>query len=163
MYLRLDEVNGGSMNYSYKGWSDVLSWRWEMLSNRDLPQPTANDKASFGKISLTKPISMDSTAIMLLYAQGKTIQSADLNIIPVVGKREAKQKYLAMHMEGVVIKSIITGGSIDEDHFKEHIVLIFNRISFEYNFHATAMQGEDNTDSVDYQFAWDIAQNQQWQ
>lgn len=161
MYLKLDEVIGGSKNYSRKGWSDVLSWHWEMLSNRSAPGATDNDKTTFGEISLTKPIGMDSTAIMLLYAQGKTIKSADLSIIPVVGKREAKQKYLSMHMEGVTVKSIVMGGDTSQDQFRETIVLIFNSIRFEYNQHLDIEPGEAHAGSVDYQFAWDIGRNQQ--
>ncbi|MDZ7736603.1 MAG: type VI secretion system tube protein Hcp [Gammaproteobacteria bacterium] len=163
MYLKMDEVTGESRNYSYKGWSDVLSWHWELLSNRGSPQAGDNGETSFGEISITKHIGTDSAAIMLLYAQGKIIQYADLNIIPTVGKREAKQKYLSMRMEDVLVKSIITGGNTSETHFNENIVLSFNRIRFEYNFHAASSPGEDDAGSVDYQFAWDIAQNKQWQ
>lgn len=163
MYLKLDEVIGGSKNYSRKGWSDVLSWHWEMLSNRGAPGVTENDKTSFGEISITKPLGMDSTAIMLLYAQGKTIKSADLSIIPVVGKREAKQKYLSMHMEGVSVKSIVTGGDTSQDQFRETIVFIFNSIRFEFNQHLDMNPGETLASSVDHEFAWDIGRNEQLQ
>jgi type VI secretion system secreted protein Hcp len=163
MYLKLDGISGGSRNYTYKGWSDVHSWRWEMLSNRGSAEATGIDKTSFKEISITKPISTDSTAIMLLYAQGKIVPCADLNIIPVLNKREAKQKYLAMRMEGIVVKSIITGGNTSEDSFNETIVLIFNSIRFEYNCHTASTPGADNATSVDYTFAWDIARNKEWQ
>lgn len=162
MYLRLDGVSGGTKNYSYRGWSDVLSWHWELLSNRVLPHVSDADRTSFGEISITKPIGMDSTAVMLLYAQGKTIPSVELNVVPVVSKREAKLKYLAMHMENVLVKSIVTGGSTSEDSFNEHVVLIFNSIRFEYNLHTVATPGENDASSVDYQFSWDIERNKEW-
>lgn len=163
MLLRLDGVTGGSRNYHYKGWSEVLSWHWELLSNRTTLQSTDNDKKSFGEISLTKPIGRDSAEIMLLYAQGKTIQYAELNMVPVVSKREAQQKYLSLHMEDVLIKSIITGGVRADDHFNETIVLIFNKIKYEYNFHIASDPGENNASYTDFHFAWDIARDQEWQ
>jgi len=162
MFLRLEGVAGGSRNYSYKGWSEVLSWQWEMFSNRTAPQISDKDHTSFGEISLVKPIGMDSTAIRTLYARGDIIPSAELSIIPVVSKREAKQKYLAMKMEKILIKSIVTAGSSDEDHFNETVVLLFNNIRFEYNLHTDASPGETSAASVDYEFAWDIAQNREW-
>jgi len=163
MLLRLDGVTGGCRNYHYKGWSEVLSWHWELLSNRTTPHISDSDRKSFGEISLTKPIGRDSTEMMLLYAQGKTIQYADLYMMPVVSKREAKQKYLSMHMEDVLIKSIVMGGVSADDHFDETIVLIFNNIKYEYNFHVASDPGENNASSIDFQFAWDIAQDQEWQ
>ena len=163
MLLRLDGVTGGCRNYHYKGWSEVVSWHWELLSNRNTSQVTESDRKNFGEISITKPIGRDSTEIMLLYAQGKTIQYAELNMVPLVSKREAKQKYLSLRMEDVLVKSIVMGGVSADDHFDETIVLIFNNIKYEYNFHVASDPGENNASSIDFQFAWDIAQDQEWQ
>lgn len=161
--LRLDGVTGGCRNYHYKGWSEVFSWHWELLSNRNTSRVTDSDEKSFGEISLTKPIGRDSTAIMLLYAQGKTIQYADLKMVQLVSKREAQQKYLSLHMEDVLVKSIVTGGVSADDHFNETIVLLFNYIRYEYNFHIASDPGENNASSMEFQLAWDIAQDQEWQ
>ena len=105
---------------------------------------------------------MDSTDMMLLFAQGKTVKNVELNIIPVVGARDAKQKYLSMLMENVVIKSITTGGSATEDFFKEDIVLLFDKIRFVYNHNTAANTQNPAGTSVDYKFGWDISMNQAW-
>lgn len=161
MYMKLDGVTGGSKDYSYKGWADVTSWGWGMVSNRNASHVADNDMTSFREISITKPIGADSAAIMLLYAQGKSIQNAELNIIPVVAKREAKQKYLSLQMEDVLIKSIVIGGSSSENFFNEKIILLFNKIKFEYNSYTLSnSQGSEGT-SVDYTFAWDILNNKE--
>jgi type VI secretion system secreted protein Hcp len=162
MFLKMDGITGGSKNYDYKGWADVVSWGWGMGSNRHSAQVTENDKTSFREISIVKRIGMDSPAMMLLYAQGRTIQHADLNIIPVVAKREAKQKYLSMQMEDVLVKSIITGGNSSEDFFNENIILLFGRIRFEYNIHSVANAENPDGTSVDYKFAWDVSANSEW-
>lgn len=162
MFLKVDGVTGGSKNYSHKGWSDVSSWAWVMDSNRDPTNIKETGRTAFGEIAITKLIGMDSPAIMLLYAQGKTIASAELTIIPIVAKREASQKYLAMRMEDVLIKSIVTGGNSSEEFFSETLTLFFSRIRFEYTFNA-APGIDPSGDSTAYSFAWDIRQNKEWQ
>ena len=162
MFIKMDGITGETKNYDYKGWSDVVSWSWGMSSNRDSARLHDDDKTSFKEISITKRIGMDSTDIMLLFAQGKTIKNIEFIIIPVVGARDAKQKYLSMRMENVVIKSITTGGSAAEDFFKENIVLLFDKIRFEYNYHPGVTTANPSGASVDYKFGWDIAMNQAW-
>lgn len=158
----MDGITGESKNYQHKGWSEVTSWAWGMLSNRDSANVRDDDKPSFKELSITKRIGIDSTDIMLLFAQGKSIKNVELNIIPVVAKREAKQKYLSMHMEDVLIKSITTGGSVSEDYFEENIVLLFSKIRFEYNLNSPATTENPTGKSVDYKFGWDLAMNQEW-
>ena len=162
MFLKMDGITGDSKNYDHKGWSDVVSWNWGMSSNRNSAQLHDDDTTSFKEISITKRIGMDSTDIMLLFAQGKTVKNVDFNIIPVVGARDAKQKYLAMRMENVVIKSITTGGSAAEDFFKENIVLLFDKIRFVYNHNTAPNTQNPAGTSVDYKFGWDISMNQAW-
>ena len=162
MFLKMDGITGESKSYDYKGWSDVVSWSWGMSSNRNSAQLHDDDKTSFKEISITKRVGMDSTDIMLLYAQGKTVNNVEFIIIPVVGARDAKQKYLSMRMENVVIKSITTGGSAAEDFFKENIILLFDKIRFVYN-HTTGINKENPAGtSVDYKFGWDLSMNQAW-
>lgn len=161
MYLKMDGVTGGSKNFSHKGWSDVISWGWAMVSNRSAADVTDKDKTSFREMSIVKKIGMDSTAIMQLFAQGKVIESAELDVIPVVGKREARQKYLSIRMEDVLVKSIITGGNNSEDSFNENIVLLFGKVRFEYS--VNAITGAENTgkEAAEYNFNWDITQNRE--
>jgi type VI secretion system secreted protein Hcp len=164
MFLKMDGITGGSKNYDHNGWADVISWGWGLVSNRNTSKVNDNDKTSFREIAITKRIGMESAAIMLLYAQGKTIQFAELDIIPVVAKREAKQKYLSIRMEDILVKSIITGGNSSEGLFNENIILLFNKIRFEYNAHTAASVENPGVGatSIDYKFGWDILQNKEW-
>jgi type VI secretion system secreted protein Hcp len=162
MFLKMDGITGDSKNYDHKGWSDVVSWSWGLSSNRNSAQLHDDDMTSFKEISISKRIGMDSTDIMLLFALGKSVKNVELNIIPVVGARDAKQKYLSMLMEDVVIKSITTGGSTAEDFFKENIVLLFDKIRFVYNHNTAANSQNPEGTSLDFKFGWDISMNQSW-
>lgn len=162
IFLKIDGVTGGSKNYTYKGWSDVLSWGWGMVSNRSSAEVTDKDMTSFREISISKLISTDSPDIMTLYAQGKTVDYADLNVVPITSKKGVKPKYLSLHMENVLVKSIVLGGDASEDFFKEKIILLFDRVKYEYTAPvAISSQGGDTKEVVDveYSFAWDIQNN----
>ena len=100
--------------------------------------------------------------MMLHFAQSKQIKKVEFVITPIVAKKEAKLKYLTMHMEDVLIKSIATGGDISEGHFVENISLCFSKIKFEYSYNIAPTQDKPGGSSTDYDFGWDIMANQEW-
>ncbi|MEX0950784.1 MAG: type VI secretion system tube protein Hcp [Gammaproteobacteria bacterium] len=159
MFMKMDDVAGDSKNYQHEGWSDVQSWHWEMTSDRQPVPADTEAKTAFNEISLVKLVGMDSMAIRSFYAAGTIIPTVKLNIIPAVGKREAKQKYLFLQMEDVLVKSISTGGNVDDDVFTETITLLFARVHFAYNAHTPITAENPAGTSKEYTFAWDIAAN----
>ncbi len=156
IFLKMDGVTGESRNFLHKGWADVLSWTWALSSNRNALKQAASENASFNEIALIKRIGRDSPEMMKLFAARQVIPHVELSIMPVVSKKEVKHKYLNLYMEDVIIKSIVTSGSCEEEYFKERVTLLFDRIRFEYNQH-TALGADES--SVDHVFGWDIAAN----
>jgi type VI protein secretion system component Hcp len=160
MNMKMEGVTGESTSFKHKGWFEVISWNWGMSSNRK----SAHDdgaRTSLNEISVIKPIGIESIDIRLLFAQGKTIPRIDFNILPVTGKREVQKNYVDIKMEDVIIKSIVTGGSTEDNFFKEHITFIFNSISFECN-RPVADDG-DVEEIVDHIFGWNVSDNAEWQ
>jgi type VI secretion system secreted protein Hcp len=125
IFLRLDGVTGGSRNYHHSGWADVLGWRWTL------------DRVAAGvqlnAITVTKPLGIDSPALMTLLAEGRTVASAQIDIVPVVGKREAQQKYVTMIFADVLVKSIHLAGTTEDTASQEEITLSFGHIKFDYH------------------------------
>ena len=162
IYMKMDGVLGDSKSYQHKGWADVLSWNWGMTSNRRMANDIDGDKTSLNELSIIKSIGVDSASIRLLYAQGKTIPSVELSIIPSVGKREVQTKYVYIKMEDVLIKSIVTGGGIDDSCFKEHITLLYNRVRFEYSLDAVSSDATPDNTVKDFDFGWNVPENAVW-
>jgi hypothetical protein len=164
MFMKMEGVSGGSAHFQYKGWCDVLSWNWGMTSNRKSTQGNGEDKTSLNEISVIKPIGIDSPAIRLLFAQGKSIPSVEFSVTPVMNKREVQTKYISMRMEDVVIKSIISGGGVDDKFFKEHLTLCFDRINFEYSQNAqVSNENGAGSAAVEYNFRWQVSSNSELQ
>jgi type VI secretion system secreted protein Hcp len=163
MMMKMDGVTGDSKSFKHKGWADIISWNWGMTSNRKSAQGNGEEKTSMNELSIIKAIGNDSSSIRLLFAESKTISSVEFSISPVVGKREPQKNYVNISMEGVIIKSIVTGGGTDEDFFREHITLLFDRVKFEYN--RTTQTNEDGSlvTGPEIDFDWDISGNKIWE
>ena len=153
----MDGIQGHSKNFAFKDASAINEFSWGMLSNRKSAKIIESDITAFREITVSKQISVDSAAIMQHYAQGKIISSADITVLPVALKREAQKKYLKIHMEDVLVKSILTGGDNTQDFFDEKITLLFGKVKFEYNYNPP--MNEKTALTQEFSFSWDIANN----
>lgn len=158
IFLRIDGVNGGSRNYYHKGWSDVVSWKWNLSTVGSAGETTLD----MDQIQIVKRIGMDSPGIMTLFAEGRVVPKVEISMVPVVGKREAQQKYLGMVMEDVVIAAIATGGAAEETLFSEQLTLRFQRVRFEYNQYSEATPDAASGAAETYGFNWDVAKRTAW-
>lgn len=159
IFFRIEGVTGGTLNYSHKGWADVLSYSWELARDPIVGQANADGGAGMNEISLVKAVGVDSTALMTSFAAGTPAKTAEISIIPTVGKRDAPQKYLAITLEDVLIIAISTGGGIDESVFKEKITLRFGRVKYEYHQYGEIGPAGATRAVSSYAFDWDLSTN----
>lgn len=162
MMMKIDGIQGDAKSFKHKGWSDILSWNWGLTSNRKSAQNLETDKTSLNELSIIKHIGNDSPGIRLLFAEGTTIANVSFTIFPPVGKREAQKSYVDIFLEGVMVKSIVTGGNTDDDFFKEHITLLYEKVKFEYCRHMLLSTEtiEDIPETQD--FEWNVPDNIEW-
>lgn len=131
IFLKLDGVTGSSRNYHHNGWGDVLGWNWSLA--RVAAPMTGSPAVEMNEITVTKALGIDSPAFMTLLAEGRTVANAKLDIVPVVGKREAQQKYVSMSFDDVTVQEIRVGGTAEESASEEQITLRFARVRFEFH------------------------------
>lgn len=162
MNMKIDGVSGDSKSFIHKGWFEVLSWNWGMTSNRKTAQDAVGDKTSLNEISVVKSIGSDSADIRLLFAQGKIIPSIEFSVLPEVSKKEAKAKYIEMKIENAIIKSIISGGSMEDSFFKEHLTILFEKISVQYTRTVARSAVGAETAPIVKDFSWNVAENTEW-
>jgi type VI secretion system secreted protein Hcp len=161
MSMKIDGVTGTSGDSEHKGWSEIHSWNWGMTSNRKSQAVNDDFKASLNEISVVKPLGIDSPDIRLLFARGDKIANVEISVTPVRAKRGPIKKLLHMKLESVVIKSIVSGGSMDDDFFKEHITMFFDKVDFEFS-KAGARNDKGETEFIDHGFRWDVLENKEW-
>ena len=140
IFLKLDGVTGGSRNYHHTGWADVLGWRWQL--------ERADGGAHFNEIVLTKPLGIESPALMSLLATGRSVGGAQLDIVPVVGKREAQQKYVTMSLAEVAVQAIHISGAAEDAATMEEVTLRFGNVKFDFH-HQGAPAADGRPAAVD--------------
>lgn len=130
IFLRLDGVTGGSRNYYHAGWADVISWQWH-LSGVGAGVPPDH-------LRVVKKVGMESPALMTLWATGGVVPVAEINIVPVVGKRDAQQKFISVKFENLRVLAMEVGGNCEDNHAAETLTLKFEQVRFEYHHYADA-------------------------
>lgn len=158
MFMRVDGVAGGATHFHYRDWSEITSWNWALEHRTDKARPGEAAQTRVNEISVVKAAGIDSPALMSLCATGKRIGKVEISVVPVVGKREAQQKYITLVLENAVIRSIATGGSAEEAIIREKIGLQFGSIRYEFH---TARKVESEGAAAEasecFSFDWNVA------
>lgn len=134
-----------------------------MTSNRKSLKTGEDVNTTTNELTVINPIGIDSAQIRNLYALGEVIPSVQLIIAPIVGIREPQPNYVNIIMEDELIKSVVTDGGIEEEFYKEHLTIVFDRITFECNRPVKSKDDVDLNDTkLDNDFRWDVMGNKKW-
>ena len=153
MFLKLNNIDGESVDKSHAKEIDILSWSWGMSQSgtTHIAQGGGAGKVSVQDISITKYVDKASPTLMSKIATGEHITEATLTVRKA-GKTPLE--YIVITMEDVLISSISTGGSGGEDRLTENITLNFARVKSSY-----VPQKADGSGDPAIEFGHDIAKN----
>lgn len=161
MFVKFDGIHGGTRNYQHKGWADMLSWNWNLEHTPEDLVASGEPCAGMNQITVLKAIGQESAALLRSFVDRTPIKLVEISVIPVVGKREALQKYLSIVMEDVHITAIRTDGEAEEMFFRERLILEFAKIKYEV-YHHSASDPNDTTANAtveNFTFEWDLTAN----
>lgn len=153
MFLKLDGIDGESVDKSHGKEIDILAWSWGMSQSGTFHAGAGGGagKANFQDISVTKWVDKASATLMAKIATGDHIPKARLTVRKA-GKTPLE--YVIIDMEKVMITSYSTGGSGGEDRLTENITLNFAKVKVKY-----VPQKEDGSGDAEIEFGFDIAAN----
>ncbi|WDE14135.1 Hcp family type VI secretion system effector [Thalassomonas haliotis] len=153
IFLKLDGIEGESIDDSHAQEIDILSWSWGMSQSgtMHLGEGGGAGKVNVEDISFTKYIDNASHALMLRCASGEHIPNAKLTVRKA-GK--VPLEYIIVTFTDCLVSSISTGGSGGEDRLTENISLNFAEVKFEYS-----KQKKDGSGEAAKEFAWNIPKN----
>ena len=153
MFLKLDGIDGESVDKSHGKEIDILAWSWGMSQSGTFHAGAGGGagKANFQDISVTKWVDKASATLMAKIATGEHIPKARLTVRKA-GKTPLE--YVIIDMEKVMITSYSTGGSGGEDRLTENITLNFAKVKVKY-----VPQKEDGSGDAEIEFGFDIASN----
>lgn len=133
MFLKLDGVQGESLDKSHKGEIDVLAWSWG--ESKTTPAQANRGGAAGRSVScitdlvVTKYIDEATPKLITDTVTNANIANAKLTIRK---SGEIPLEYFTISMTDVSIASYSTGGSGGEDRLTENIALHFNSAHGEY-------------------------------
>ena len=153
MFLKLDGIDGESVDAAHAGEVDVLAWSWGASQSGTMHGGSGggSGKVAVQDLSITKYVDSSSHLLLTFCHNGDHISEGTLTIRKAGGK---PLEYLIFKMTSLIVSSVSTGGSGGEDRLTENVTLNFKEFSYAYT-----PQKEDGTAEAVKEFKWDIAGN----
>ena len=153
MFLKIDDIEGESVDDVHAGEIDVLSWSWGMSQSGTTHSGPGGGagKVNVQDLSFVHYVDKSSANLMKMCCNGKHFEEATL-VVRKAG--EMPLEYMIITMKGGLISSVSTGGSGGEDRITENITLNFSEFKTEY-----VPQMADGSGDASVIVGWNIANN----
>jgi type VI secretion system secreted protein Hcp len=153
MFLKIDDIEGESVDDVHAGEIDVLSWSWGMSQSGTTHSGPGGGagKVNVQDLSFVHYVDKSSANLMKMCCNGKHFKEATL-VVRKAG--EMPLEYMIVTMKGGLISSVSTGGSGGEDRITENVTLNFSEFQTEY-----IPQMADGSGDASVIVGWNIANN----
>jgi type VI secretion system secreted protein Hcp len=153
MFLKLDGVDGESLDKTHAKEIDILNWSWggHQTGSGHTGGGSGTGKVLVQDLSVTKYVDKSSTVLFKKMCSGDPITKGKLVIRKAGG---SPLEYIKISMENVLVSSISMSGASGEDRLTEHVVLHFSKVNYEY-----VPQKADGSADASVLMDWHIAAN----
>jgi type VI secretion system secreted protein Hcp len=152
-FLKIDGIEGESLDNDHAGEIEVLSWSWGASQPGSMAYGSGGGagKVNMQDFSFSMRNGKASPNIMLACASGKHIKSAKLTCRKAGGEQE---EYLTFTLSDCLISSYQTGGSGGGDVPIESVSINFAKVEMQYK-----PQGSDGSLGSLVKTGWDLKTN----
>lgn len=153
-FLKIDGVEGESMDAKHKGEIDIESWSWGEANSGSFSRGGGGGagKVEMQDFHFTMRVNKASPKLLLSCASGEHIKLATLTCRKA-GKEQ--QEYLVIKLSDILVSSYQTGGSAGSDVVPiDQIALNFSKIEYEYK-----PQKADGTLAAGTPVGWNLKEN----
>jgi type VI secretion system secreted protein Hcp len=129
MFMRISDIPGESADPQYPGWIELRDWKISIHNTNQVNHESSGKKPGIGDITITKDVDSTTTLLHEQCCNGKHYQEAELVV------RKAGQpgsEYVLIKIQDLVITSVSTGGSGEEDRLTENVTLNFSKFETDY-------------------------------
>ena len=153
MYMKLEGVEGESVDDAHQGEIDLIAWNWGMAQSGSMHTAGGggSGKVSVQDLSFVHHIDKASPVLQQKCCLGEHFGEAVLTVRKAGG---SQIEYLIITMKNVLVTSISTGGSGGQDLLDETVSLNFE----EYNISYTP-QNNDGSGGAAVEWAYNMAKN----
>jgi type VI secretion system secreted protein Hcp len=148
-FLKLDGIDGESLDSKHKGEIQVTSWSWNEKQRRDEASGLTIGKVHMSDFTFKMSVSKATPQLMLACAEGRSFKNVWLTCRKA-GK--VQQEFLKIHFTTVFVSSFEAGMDEESDVLpSDTITLAFHTIHFDYK-----EQNADGTLKAASQAGYDI-------
>jgi type VI secretion system secreted protein Hcp len=157
MYLKLDSVNGESIDDSHADEIDLLSCNFgaTQTGTAHTGGGAGAGRVQVRDLILTKRVDRASAVLFSLCCKGEHLAKAQVTVRRAGGR--SPLEYLKVHLEKVLITAYSTGGNETDEELTETLSLNFAKMRVEY----TPQKG-DGSGAPSIIKGWDIGANKVW-
>ncbi len=151
VFLKLDDLKGGSRDKNHKDQIDVLAWSWGLSQGISSGIGSSRKKVNVEDLSITKYIDKASPGLIRAVCSGKVFKEA---LLTLSNSGEKLIDYYKVTFNDLVISSVTAGGNAGEDQPTENITLKYAKFKVEY----TPQKSNEKSDAV-VEAVWDLSEN----
>jgi type VI secretion system secreted protein Hcp len=153
MFLKIDDVQGESVDSKHKDWIDVQSWSWGMSQGGTSHSGTGGGagKVSVQDLSIVKYVDKATPNLMKMCCNGKHFKKAELQIRKAGGDALV---YVKIELNDGIVSGVSSAGSSGEERLTETVTLNFASFKYEYTPQTATGAGAGAVPA-----GWDIAKN----
>jgi type VI secretion system secreted protein Hcp len=131
IFLKINGIDGESMDADHKNEIEVLNWQWQILqeSNMHMGSGGGSGKATVKDLTFTHYVDRSSPNLMKFCLTGKHIPESKLVVRKAGG---SPLEYLKITMTDVVITNVRPEGSSSAERVKEQVSMSFAKVKQEY-------------------------------
>lgn len=149
-YLKLDGIDGESIDKGHKNEIDIMSWSWGMSNSGSMSAGSGGGagKASFQDMSFMKTYDKASPKLAEACATGQHIKNAKLFVTST-----DRPNYLVYTLHDVTCTSVAVTGASNAEMPMESVSFSYGKIEMEYK--PASARGTDPL----IRFGWDLGTN----
>ena len=158
MYLKLDKVDGESVDAGHTNEIDLLSANFGATQTGTAHSGGGSGagKVSVQDLVITKKVDKSSALLFSFCCKGTHVKSGTLTVRKAGG--DAPLEYLVMSFEEIIVTSFQQTGADGQEELTEQVSLNFRKVKLQY---APQKAGE-GTGGGKVTKGWDIAANKEW-
>ena len=155
IFIKIGDIKGESQDKTHKDEIEVLNWSWGMSQSGNMHTGTGGGagKVSIQDLSLTKFVDKATPNLMMHCSSGKHVPKVTLTVRKAGG--DSQVEYLIINLEEVLISSLSTGGSGNDDRLIENITLNFAKVTVDYK----PQKADGTKEGGPIKYGWNIRSN----
>ncbi len=146
IYLKLDGLDGESMDEDHKDWIEVESWSWgvDNPASFAVGQGGQATQAHIAAVSAQKRCDKASVALFKACTTGKHIPKGTVSCLKLDG--DSRVEYLKIDLTDIMVSGLQWSASGGEHLTHEHVSLVFAEFKAAYKLQQDAGSGGGSVD-----------------